>query len=357
MWHPDPVHTENLPAVNGRDANRVSEEVSSRMQLPANPVSRIIGTTSLPSEVVDYIVEILAHRNHYEPGDVLDLGSLTPAVEVSRRELGALSLTCRYWAIRCRPHLFKKTTIRSIADLGTLIQTLKHFTIDGLPSVSDCLHSVDVLQSGAWTLPWLHHVQSRLSEASASRLSLSLILNDTYMDDNTSASHIARFAPRSLSANLPRTIPGENYHFQSLELTNLRFRRVADLLSLLHHITVVQDVTCHNVQFQDAIIPLPRNAQRAPERELFIVTISSCGEARFEVDLVFTILSTKSAKRCRLEAEAWKGISDIILSLFPSGKGWRKRLAVLTINEGMRSLPQLLTSLLAERSNKMYCRN
>ncbi|KIP10627.1 hypothetical protein PHLGIDRAFT_125483 [Phlebiopsis gigantea 11061_1 CR5-6] len=323
-----------LPPVAHEDDAPKPEEVSSCMQRLTNAVLSV-KTIYLPSEVVDYVVDIFAQRNTVEPGDVLDLDSLTPAVGVNKRELGTLSLICRYWAKRSRPHLFRQTTIRSLTDLDTLVQIMKHQVIDDLPSVLDCLRNVSVLQSGAWSLPWLHHVYSRLSESADRRISLSLSLDNTYVVHDASSPDTTRFAPRSLSTHLPRTIPGDTYHFQALELSNLRFRRVADLLALLHHTTIVRDVTCRNVQFEDMTIPIRRTVQRAPERELFIVTVSCCGQASFEVDLAFTILATKGAKRCGLEAETWKTISKIVLAMFSSGEGWSKRLAVLSINEGI----------------------
>ena len=316
-----------------------SVEVSASIQRKADilVVPQVIETIYLPSEVVDYILEILAQRTIGDPGDVLDESVLPPAVEVDRHELGTLSLICRYWAKRTRPHLFRQTTIRSLSDLNSLIQIIQHTAISDLPPVIDCLRIVNVLQSGAWSLPWLHHVYSRLSELTIHHLSLSLFLDDTYVIRDSSNPDSTRFAPRSLSTHLPRTIPGDSYHFQTLELSNLRFRRVADLLSLLHHATIVQNVACRNVQFEDANIPIRGTApRRAPERGLFIVAVSRCGQASFEVDLAFAILATKSAKRCGLEAGVWMTISKIVLSMFPSGDGWNKRLAVLSIQEGIQ---------------------
>ena len=285
----------------------------------------------LPSEIVDYIVEIIAWRKVSDAFDIHE-EDVPPIVFANKQELGLLSLTCRYWAKRCRPHIFKHAILHSLGELHALVDILEHAKLDDIPSVLDCLERVYVVQTGRWTVPWLHHVYAALRGCIHRYIPIYLTLDDTYIlsDTNTSG---GQYAPRLLSAHLPKTIPGDAYHFYSLELSNLRFRRVPDLLSLLHNITVVREVTCTNVQFGDPAMPTRRT--RASERELFLATVSRCGSAEFEIDLAFAILSPKSVKRLELDADTWSDIRTIMLSVFPTTDGWRKQLAVLPIHEGL----------------------
>lgn len=48
---------------------------------------------------------------------------------LTKRELGACSLTCMYWAEQIRPHIFRETTLRSREDYISILNFAKSATV------------------------------------------------------------------------------------------------------------------------------------------------------------------------------------------------------------------------------------
>ncbi|KIP03938.1 hypothetical protein PHLGIDRAFT_15542 [Phlebiopsis gigantea 11061_1 CR5-6] len=78
--------------------------------------------------------------------------SLEFSLRLFKRQLGTLSLVCRYWAKRVRPQIFNPISIPFRKDLDQLLEFLDY---NGLVKPS----------TGPWATPWLHHLQRELDRS------------------------------------------------------------------------------------------------------------------------------------------------------------------------------------------------
>lgn len=175
----------------------------------------------LPGEIIAGIVECTVKSS-------IGLSEFD-AIRLEKRILGNMSLVCRYWAQRVRERIFGNLELRSRNDFCQLLSFLDSPT-SIKPSISDCLYTIRVLQTGTWEVPWLHRMRAELL-AHATELRIFIItLESTSVRYNE---EIPMYAPSTLSALLPRSLPNTVYPFQTLNLDNLRFRCISDLVRLI----------------------------------------------------------------------------------------------------------------------------
>lgn len=105
----------------------------------------------LPPELVDLIVGIFTFTE-----------SITRSPEergIKKRSLSLCSLTCRYWASRCRPLIFSHTILRCLKDF----QTLSTFSTVVRGYVRDL-----GLEDTAGSVPWTHMVYAFVGQGGLS---------------------------------------------------------------------------------------------------------------------------------------------------------------------------------------------
>ena len=148
--------------------------------------------------------------------------SLDFSAQLRKRQLGILTLVCRYWAKRVRPHIFNTILIASQTGLEQLLEfpDCDSFVI---PSISECFHVLRVLQTGPWAAPWLHHIQSELGRSQHAKYNANAsgrpaIIELEHNSIAYSQSDVAGeyYAPSTFAALL--TLPSSCFPLQTLEL-------------------------------------------------------------------------------------------------------------------------------------------
>lgn len=150
-------------------------------------------------------------------------------LQLSKRELGACSLTCRAWAVRLRGVLFAKLTLRSREDVS--------------PFFSLCTSSF----AGRRTGPLVQALELHQDLASLSWIHLVTVFAPRHLVPNLRFLHVVLHDSRNASGQynplpsgspypgLPRSFPWRACKYATLHISlkNLCIRRPADLLPLV----------------------------------------------------------------------------------------------------------------------------
>ena len=231
---------------------------------------------------------------------------------MDKRQLGACSLVCRYWFERCRPHIIGTLKIRSAQDLDQLLSMIQSLFIgEGHTPPGSCvigmaqvINELIIIQSGPWVKPWLHDVTGRVFFNTLFLrpfLTLRLTIKNAYIPDNTvplpkDSTDSPKHAPSSLSAYLPRSLPGTFFNFRDLDLCDLCFRRPLDLLRVVNDVPTAYRVSCTRITFTEGSgATLPQSVWR-PHPNLLSVNIFQCGGHAFEVRLLFMLLLSRARR-------------------------------------------------------------
>ena len=253
----------------------------------------------LPSETVH---AILAYALGPEPSSLL-------WNEHRRCELKAFSLTCRYWAQLCRPHIFYVVTLRDLKSLESLAVLLRSPSTVA-PRLADCVHDLRVIQSGALCTPWLHRVDTIL------RSSLPRIERSTLTLSNIDNDH------RTLPSRLPRTMPISFFSFKALYLDTVRFSNASDFVRLLAAIPSVETVHCKRISLdeqpslaeQEVVLSIP---QKHSLRGIFVNGADNItGDALCRI--LFACLRLRANRLFYMPPRIWNAMSAAVTTLCPS---------------------------------------
>jgi hypothetical protein len=136
-----------------------------------------------------------------------------------KRILGRCSLTCRYWASRCRIQIFDILTIRSLVD----VQSLLGFT----PIIRSYIKDL-FLEETEPCIPWTHLVYMRIRDGVLpQRISVTHML-----DGACTSTSVQRL--RSLHQSLPKQLPALFiWSHHSIYISNYRLKTFSDDIAQL----------------------------------------------------------------------------------------------------------------------------
>lgn len=242
-------------------------------------------------------------------------------VRMSKREIGACSMTCRYWAMKCRYWMFASISLKSREDFDSFLQLIDTATeMEDIPSLAECIQEIDVRHSGPWVVPWFHHILRELRdrdiELDSERISLEV--KEAYVPESERGS-VSKYAPRSLSTSLPRTIPRSLFSHGVLHLTDLRFRCVRDLVRLIDDQADLTIIVWKRIAFDEgATVPPARSCSRRSWMGIETVTSSDWSNLEMELRIMFLIASEKVPANLMLLIDAWTLMPKAAQALFLS---------------------------------------
>lgn len=243
-------------------------------------MSQWAGAADLPPELFECI---LAYLSPYD--------RLTGII-ASKRELGKLSLVCRYWARQCRPLMFNMNpTLECLGDVQRLCR-LVHASVQLSPDVRNCLKQINTKYEGVWTYFWHHLTASGLRHSVATLQNVHV--SEPSADSRSGGGH----APRSWSTGLPRTLPSTLVYMSQLHLTDLRFRHVGDFAHLLLEISGLTDVECTRLRFDDPeySLPFPTLIHRRSYRgKHWRVEVCDCGSPATSTNILLSAVAFSPA--------------------------------------------------------------
>lgn len=236
--------------------------------------------------------------------------SLNPkhGVRMSKREVGACSLTSRFWAQRCRYWQFASISFHSREDFDSflnLVDTAPY--IEDIPSLVDCVQEIDIIHSGPWALPWFHHVLKDLKERDIDLdpERISLEIKEAFVLESQEP-NVSKYAPRSLSTSLPRSMPRSLYSHAVLHLTDLRFRSIRDLLRLIDDQADLMLIDWKRLSFDEGVtVPPARSKRRRPWFGMEEVASSEWSNVEMELRIMFLIAWEKIPANLLLPMDAW----------------------------------------------------
>lgn len=208
---------------------------------------------------------------------------LAPGDHKNRKYLGACALVCRYWAGHLRPIQFNFVALHGASDFHALLEMLSN-PGPARPLLAECVHDIDIWQSGPWAIPWIHDLH-RIRALTTHPLNFGIWVR--HIEDY-------RLSRRCLEGNLPRTLPGSILTFERLFLEDIHLRNVRDLVRVVGYIPYLESVRCAKVTFEDSRIPhhrlLPRSRGTHKPNRIFVIEVQDSGGPRMEQELMLKIL-------------------------------------------------------------------
>ena len=131
-----------------------------------------------------------------------------------------------------------------------------------------------------------------------------------------------KYAPRSLSTSLPRTIPRTLFSHSVLRLADLRFRSVTDLLRLIDDQADLILVSWKRLTFDEGVtVPLARHRRRRAWWGMETITISEWTDLEFEIRIMFLIAAEKVPASLIVLPDQWMAMASatrpLVLSSTP----------------------------------------
>ena len=131
-----------------------------------------------------------------------------------------------------------------------------------------------------------------------------------------------------LAASLPRTLPGSTFPFAELNLVDVHFQKVNDLVRVIRDLSELQVLHCQKISFEDATIVngvVPRRREvSGPAYRSLEVGAKDCGGHEMEKELMFCLVSRTVQRRYTFKPLGeiiWQAFKDVFLALKMQGQG------------------------------------
>ena len=240
---------------------------------------------------------------------------------MSKQEVGACSLTSRHWAQKCRYWAFASISLHSREDFDNFLHLVDTaHEMENIPSLVECIQEIDVRHSGPWTLPWFHRILKELKDRDIEldNERISLEITEAYVPESQDESDaVSKYAPRSLSTYLPRTIPRSLFSHSVLHLSNLRFRLVRDLLRLIDDQADLLMIDWKQISFDEgAVVPPARSRSRRSWMGMEEITTSEWSDIEMELRVMFLVAWEKVPADLVLPADAWEIMPKVVHAAF-----------------------------------------
>lgn len=262
----------------------------------------------LPAEVFDIIIRAFTEWPTFRP----HLG-----VRMSKREIRSHSLVCHQWAQRCRYWAFATLRLDSRSAFDAFLHLIDTADdIDDIPTLAECIQELDIVHAGPWAVPWFHCILRELSagdiDIEPDRIALEI--HEAYVPASESAA--TKYAPRSLSTSLPRTIPRTLFSHSVLHLADLRFRSVVDLLRLIDDQADLTMIDWKRLTFDEGVaVPPVRPRRRRAWYGMETITASEWSDVEMELRIMFLIAAEKVPANLIMPPEQWTCMTNATRAL------------------------------------------
>lgn len=276
----------------------------------------------LPPEVISNILDAFT-------------SSPTGTTQPTKTELGLCSLTCRHWASKFRPLLFRKITLASHEEALLLLEFIQRPN----SQVGNWINHLVLVQSEP-SYPWTQLIYLRFSRQIPRSLEITHILKQN-SDPTTQAPQLLSIHP-----SVPKSLPSLYYRCIRAHLVNLRLRSFSNLIPLVGQLNMCTHLRCVDVSWAKPANPATCVALRAGKRRLMqdilmencsdswvytwlCVTTDSCkkgapekgisipfirgAELRCLSSLICAVHSSRRCKQMRLISEFYYACRDILL--------------------------------------------
>ncbi|EKM57403.1 uncharacterized protein PHACADRAFT_142704 [Phanerochaete carnosa HHB-10118-sp] len=185
----------------------------------------------IPQELFKTIIKHLIPRELENPL-LLSLASDQDHVERKKQlkhELGQCSLVCHFWAMHCRPPLFRYIELRAAEDVHRLFEFANTITLD--ISVGWYVFGIAICITMP-SPPWIHLVVNTIP-LDAFPFVENYTFNVLKPSESITLNEPGFYAPRSVFYGLPRSLPATKCSIDDVALSGQRFAAFADLVSFL----------------------------------------------------------------------------------------------------------------------------
>ena len=168
--------------------------------------------------------------------------------------LAQCSLTCRRWAARIRPAVFRNITLTS-EKKARAFSALVRYSVNVPASLRDIVRHLK-LEMDDTSRPWMYYVWALLRDGILTNLDR-LDLQIVGADNSAKPQVVRRKGEVLLDIGLPRTLPSTHpVYLDTLQLWNIQFRSHANFLRRVS-LHSPRHIICSNVQWPEESMVLP----------------------------------------------------------------------------------------------------
>ncbi|KAJ3557498.1 hypothetical protein NM688_g1440 [Phlebia brevispora] len=256
----------------------------------------------VPAELFDIVLHHMAHEE----------GTVDHAILMNKLELGMISLVCRRWAKTIRPLIFGTITLRSMEDVHTLLSFLHHPRSFVAHYIRKVIRSQPLTQHPY--LPWVHRtsVSNQIVGALKTEYpSLQIVLcGPVPMGKCT----------KGVCEMLPRSVPWAFIGVTTLELKDLHFKKLGDLMRVPREFPSLRSFTCRNVTWEDSsseeLPPTSQYLSRQADQDYIDYSLRRCTDNRAAAWFTALLaprlqdrLEQNDAHRiCRIASALWQNV-------------------------------------------------
>ncbi|KAF7790940.1 hypothetical protein EIP86_001899 [Pleurotus ostreatoroseus] len=214
-------------------------------------------------------------------------------VKINKRELSAISLVCREWALVCQPKIFEEIWLRDKEDLDTLCSFLGSPVSCVFLYVRTvwCRHSADVPSP-----PWIHHACMMLPR----KLHYAPIIEVEIKKTAT-----VKQRPFTIQSFLPRQLPAGIVCLKFLSLVDVHLKRFGDLLRPFKELPSLERCSCQGVTWDRSPDELPRTVLSLSRRASYMAyRMEDCTDNSAAVWMAAALSTTKRHRIRQRDADA-----------------------------------------------------
>lgn len=243
-----------------------------------------------------------------------------PSLHITKKQLSSCSMTCRYWANKCRPNIFHDLTLSSRTDARTLLS----FIEDPESKIGSWIASLALKQREP-SIPWTHLIY-------ASRSLLDHGVSITHELSGSSPKLPLRI--RSLHPSVPRPLPLLFHRCHDVHLLDLHFQSFLDLVDLTGQLTDPVSLRCTNLTWTNSPCGDAHELQKGTRRLINSVLLEDCNE---HWPFVWLCVTAKRPQQQRADNSVpyiapidLQHVAEIVRCMSSTGKTCRRRRLIRT---------------------------
>ncbi|KAI0826236.1 hypothetical protein BC629DRAFT_61551 [Irpex lacteus] len=238
---------------------------------------------SLPPEIIANIVDQLT-----------SCGTQAAATNLTKAELSLCSRTCRYWAHKCRPLLFREVTLTSRDEALALLQFVRRSQC----SIGEWIKTLVLIQREP-SLPWTHLIYLQFLNGRPNLPRITHVLDGSRPTTTNEASCV-----QALHGLVPRSLPTFFYQCLNIRLINVLLRSASSLLRLVGRMKLCTSLYCENVSLAQCVSTTSRIHLMSARRSLIQdIQLHNCSDVWMYARLCVTTDPT-TLDECQMKLPA-----------------------------------------------------
>ncbi|KAJ3553933.1 hypothetical protein NM688_g3364 [Phlebia brevispora] len=259
---------------------------------------------NVPPELFDTIIQSFS------------LIAASNTVHTNKQELGRVALVCHRWANILLPKIYERLMLQSREDVDTLLSLVE----EPHSHIAQHITKVELAQSVVSYpyLPWIHNVPSKILRQLHHLHELTMSMSGPLP--------LGKFT-RSVCDMLPRSTPWSFSGIVRLELKNLHFQHLGDLIRIPRELPLLHEVDCSDVTWDSTeadqipfVLPCLTKSNSPPEWREYTYMVRGCTDNAISVWFAALLSWRRRDRMKQPDAQCICGIASALVQNIDASK-------------------------------------